>query len=72
MSYGKRRYGKVNKQVEQPVDNSLPTYQCGKCKDLKTSNIPFAELSLIENKQSIYYTKLCGSCAILLTTWLKQ
>jgi hypothetical protein len=71
--YGRKKYQRVNKPIEQPaVDSSIPTYQCGRCKVLRTINTPFSELSLLENKQSICYTKLCQCCTELLKAWIKQ
>jgi hypothetical protein len=70
--YGKRRYQRINKSVEPPVDSSsIPTYICGRCKVLRNINTPFSEFSLLENSKLICYTKLCGCCSELLKTWIK-
>lgn len=70
--YGRRSYNKSIKPVEQPkVNNSIPTYICGKCKVVKNLSVPFSELSLIENTKLIVYTKVCGSCTELIKTWIR-
>lgn len=67
--YGHKKY-RLNK-VEQPVSDGIASYVCQKCKILKFVNSPFSELSLVENKQLICYTKICGSCTELLKAWIK-
>jgi hypothetical protein len=71
--YGQRRYQRPNKPVEQPVvDNSVPTFLCPHCNQVKTINNPYVELSALENGKLFMYTKMCSSCAELLKAWLKQ
>jgi len=71
--YGKKKFRPISKPIEQVpvVNNSNPTFICGKCKALRVTNNSFSELSLLENSKLICYTKLCGPCTELLKTWIK-
>lgn len=69
--YGSKKYRRISKSVEQPVRNSVPTYICQKCKVVKFVSSPFSELSLVENKHLICYTKICETCTTLLKAWIK-
>jgi hypothetical protein len=77
MPYGRRKYGRLNKPIEQPaevvVDNSsIPTFVCPHCGLIKAINTPYVELSALENGKIFIYTKMCGSCAELLKAWLRK
>ena len=32
--YGKRKYGRQDKSIEQSIDNSVPTFICSRCKKI--------------------------------------
>ena len=71
--YGNRRYQRINKPVEQPaiVDNSVPTFLCPHCNQVKTINNPYIELSALDNGKIFIYTKMCAPCSELLKAWIK-
>ena len=72
--YGKKRYGRVNKPAEQPkvVDNSVPTFVCPKCSNIKNINMPHVELTILEKGQLLCYTKMCKNCSNWLMGDLKK
>jgi hypothetical protein len=69
--YGKKRYGRVNKPIEQPVDNSIPTFFCEHCKQIKTINMPHIEITALDNGKLFMYTKMCKGCSELLVKWMR-
>ncbi len=68
---GKRKYGRNNKPTEQPVDNSTPTYMCGRCNKIKLLNEDCIEITALEKGTMFMYTRLCACCATMLQTWIK-
>ena len=71
--YGKRKYGRTEKPVEQPVDNSsVPNFLCTHCRQVKMINTPHIELTALENGVLFMYTKMCKDCSDLLVRWLKS
>lgn len=73
--YGHRRYGRTSKPVEQPTEidpASIPTYLCGHCRAVKTTNNPYIELTVLENGKLFMYTKICKDCSKLLQGWMKK
>lgn len=72
--YGKKKYQpKSNSKIVNPlpIDPTIPTYICGRCNSLHSTNYEFSEFSLIENKILINYCKMCGPCTELLKNWIK-
>ena len=62
--YGRQKYRRLNR--ERPAE-SIPTFVCPRCGGIKSLNMPYTELSIIENGKSICYTKLCKECSDKIT-----
>jgi len=71
MPYGRRKYGRLKRQGVKPVDVSIPNFICPKCKKIRPIDTQHTEITALENKQLLMYTKLCGDCTKLLQEWLK-
>jgi transcription elongation factor Elf1 len=72
--YGRKRYRR-NKSVDKSVaipESAIPTFLCPRCGSIKNINMPHIEITALEKGKLFLYTKLCGSCAELLKTWLKN
>jgi hypothetical protein len=70
--YGKRKYGRLEKSVEQPaVDpTSEPNFICAKCRKIyRMANL--VELTWVKGNINFMYTRLCCDCTELLKTWIK-
>jgi hypothetical protein len=75
--YGRKRYGRDIKPVEQPIvpalpNNSDPTFICAKCKTVKNMSLGYADITFtaINNKTKPRY-RICHYCIDLLTIWMK-
>lgn len=72
--YGKRRYGRINKSVEQPIvaNNSEPTFICPKCHSIRNQSLGYADITY--NKINIpakLNFRVCYYCLEALTAWIK-
>lgn len=74
---GKRRYGRTNKSVEQPIvpvlsNNSEPTFICSHCKAIRNVSLGYADIifNTINNISKPCY-RVCYYCFDALTTWIK-
>lgn len=70
--YGKRKYRPLQKAMQPIVkDDSLPTFQCAKCKALKQQITGFTDLSVTQDGRVKILGRICSSCIILLETWVR-
>jgi len=69
--YGKRRYGRLKQQEDQPADVSIPNFVCPKCKKIKPIDTPHIEITANEDGKLFMFTKLCGECTALLQEWMR-
>lgn len=73
MGYGRRKYGRLNKEIKPVIDPySIPTYVCGHCGKVKSTANPFVELTGLQGGQLFIHAKICGDCSKLLQEWNKK
>lgn len=73
--YGKRKYGRLHKpdaiQSEPIIPNSLPTFVCSKCKQIKLQSTGYSDIRLtLDIKPNPCY-RICIACSTMLETWFK-
>ena len=71
MPYGSgRRYNRLNKEVPVPITPAaIPTYVCGHCKKVKSTALPFIDITAMEKGKLFVYTKICDDCSKLFREW---
>ena len=71
--YGKRKYSRISKPVEKPVDpTSIPNFVCPHCGQVKTINMSHIDITALDNGKLFMYAKMCMPCALLLQQWMKK
>jgi hypothetical protein len=71
--YGRKKYRSLSKSIEavSQVDNSVPTFICSKCKQIRQSPPGHIDVLItVANKTNLGY-KVCWGCSVLLETWMK-
>ncbi len=70
MGYGKRKYGRLNKEIKPVIDPySIPTFVCGHCGKVKSTANPFLELTALQAGKLFAHVKICDDCTKLFQQW---
>lgn len=70
--YGRRRYGRRNQDTPKDVSpTAIPTFLCPRCKKIRSTAVPFVELTILDKGKLLLYNKLCDMCNKALQEWMK-
>jgi hypothetical protein len=70
--YGKRRYGRINKD-QHVTPEAIPTFVCGHCSKISKFTPKTVTLIGHQDDNSLFIvTRICQDCAKLLREWVKK